>query len=275
MENVELSIDQLVAAAVCPKGQEVNSSQFIRVAKKNGRRDYLTDLQQKIMTAVISMIQAEDNSNSKQTGYALKIDDFLLLSGIFPENADAYLVNEIEKMAKKGLWLQDEQAGTLTRVQWFQSIGFSGQEIVFEPSGQLLALISSLDPGDIAYQLLKGIQYKGKHTLPVFKILWAGRSEGLIEYSIPDLMKALSLEHTRYSYGQLKLRVLEPSLQEIYERDNEIFVRFGPTFSGRRVEGVWFEVTTGKAAEELRKREPEFKFATPEDKPDKREAQLE
>jgi hypothetical protein len=89
----------------------------------------------------------------------------------------------------------------------------------------------------------------------------------VVEYSIPELMKLLALEHTRYSYGQLKLRVLEPSLQEIYDWDREIFVRFGPTFSGRRVEGVWFEVTTGKAAAALRDKEPEFRFAPPEDKP--------
>ncbi len=91
----------------------------------------------------------------------------------------------------------------------------------------------------------------------------------MVEYGIPELMKLLSLEHTRYSYGQLRLRVLEPSLQEIYDWDDEIFVRFGPTFSGRRAEGVWFEVTTGKAARELRAQEPEFKFAPPEDKPAK------
>jgi hypothetical protein len=33
------------------------------------------------------------------------------------------------------------------------------------------------------------------------------------------------------------------------------------------VEGVWFEVTTGEKAKQLREKEPDFKFALPEQKP--------
>ncbi|MGL5512476.1 MAG: hypothetical protein ACRDBM_04445, partial [Sporomusa sp.] len=77
--------------------------------------------------------------------------------------------------------------------------------------------------------------------------------------------KQLSLEHTRYSYGQLKLRVLEPSLQEIYDWDDAIFVCFRPTFSGRRVEGISFSVITGEQAKKLREKEPKFKFAPSEE----------
>ena len=130
-------------------------------------------------------------------------------------------------------------------------------------------MIRQFSPADAELQLVKGLRYKGKHTLAVFEIIWRGKNKGLTEYSIPQLMQQLSLAHTRYSYGQLKLRVLEPAIAEIYAWDEEMFVRFGPTFSGRRVEGVWFEVLTGDAARELRQEQPEFKFSLPEEKPDK------
>jgi C_GCAxxG_C_C family probable redox protein len=117
------------------------------------------------------------------------------------------------------------------------------------------------------YHLVKGLQYRGKHTLAVFELIWPRRGQGVTECSIPQLMQQLSLAHTRYSYGQLKLRVLEPAFTEIYAWDQALSVRFGPTFSGRRVQGVWFEVTTGESARELRAREPDFKVAQPEQKP--------
>jgi len=114
------------------------------------------------------------------------------------------------------------------------------------------------------YHLVKELQYKGKHTLAVFQLVWPRRGQGVTECSIPDLMQRLSLSHTRYSYGQLKLRVLEPAFSEIYAWDEALSVRFGPSFSGRRVAGVWFEVTAGDEARLLRAKEPGFKISQPE-----------
>lgn len=117
------------------------------------------------------------------------------------------------------------------------------------------------------YHLVKALQYKGKHSLALFELIWPKRGQGVTECSIPQLMQQLSLSHTRYSYGQLKLRVLEPAFAEIYAWDEALSVRFGPTFSGRRVDGVWFEVVAGDEARILRGREPDFKVAQPEQKP--------
>jgi|GEM_PF-255774 len=114
------------------------------------------------------------------------------------------------------------------------------------------------------YHLVKELQYKGKHTLALFRLVWPRRGQGVTECSIPELMQHLSLSHTRYSYGQLKLRVLEPAFTEIYDWDEALSIRFGPTFSGRRVEGVWFEVTVGEEARAMRAREPAFRVALPE-----------
>lgn len=266
-QPAELSAEKLAAAALRPGGQEVRPNQLLRAAGLTGRRDPLTELQQKILTAAIALIHACGKPDATRTAYTMKIGDFLTLCGGGSDDSYAFLTGEIEKLVKKGVWLHDEQAETLTRTQWFQSISFGGGDIVFQFAAPVLALIAATEPGDTEYQLVKGIQYKGKHTRAVFEIIWAGRSAGVVEYSIPELMKMLTLEHTRYSYGQLRLRVLEPSLQEIYDWDEEIAVRFGPTFSGRRVEGVWFEVMTGNEARELRKKEPQFRFAPPEERP--------
>jgi hypothetical protein len=265
--TAELPAEKLAAAALRPRGQAARPSQLIRLAGLTGRRDPLSELQQKILTAAIALIHAGDGTAPVQTVYKMKLGDFLALCETAGDDIGAFLAGELEKLAKKGVWLYDEKAGALTRGQWFQAISYSRQEIFFQFSERIVSLVAAIAPDDTEYQLVKGIQYKGKHTRAVFDIIWAGKDAGVVEYSIPELMKKLSLEHTRYSYGQLRLRVLEPSLQEIYDWDEEIFVRFGPTFSGRRVEGVWFEATTGKAAGELRQKEPEFKFAPPEDKP--------
>jgi hypothetical protein len=266
-QPAELSADKLAAAALRPGGQEMRPNQLLRAAGLTGRRDPLTELQQKILTAAIALIHASGVPDAARAAYAMKTGDLLTLCGVGSDDPYAFLTSETEKLVKKGVWLHDGQTGTLTRTQWFQAIGFSGGEIVFQFAAPVLALIAAISPGDTEYQLVKGIQYKGKHTRAVFEIIWAGKSAGVVEYSIPELMKLLALEHTRYSYGQLRLRVLEPSLQEIYDWDEEIAVRFGPTFSGRRVEGVWFEVMTGNEARELRRKEPQFRFAPPEERP--------
>lgn len=263
----ELTMGEIAAAAFRLQGQEARSNQLIRVAGLSGRRDPLSEFQQKILTAAIDLVHAEGGLEPERTAYGMKMGAFLSLCGADGGDIYAHLATELEKLVKKGVWLHDEKAGTLTRTPWFQAITCSEREVVFEFSRQGLRLIAAIGPDDTDRQLVRGIQYKGKHTMAVFDIIWPRRGAGVVEYSIPELMEQLGLAHTRYSYGQLKLRVLEPSLQEIYDWDDEIFVRFGPTFSGRRVEGVWFEVTTGQAARALREKEPVFRFAPPEEKP--------
>ncbi len=266
-QPAELAAEKLATAALRPGGQEARPNQLLRAAGFTGRRDPLTELQQKIVTAAIALIHGSDRPDATRTAYAMKTGDFLTLCGMGSDDPYAFVTGETDKLMKKGVWLYDEQTQALTRTQWFQAISFTGGEIVFQFAAPVLALIAATAPGDTEFQLVKGIQYKGKHTRAVFEIIWAGRAAGVVEYSLPELMKLLALEHTRYSYGQLRLRVLEPSLQEIYDWDEAMAVRFGPTFSGRRVEGVWFEVLTGHEARELRKKEPQFRFAPPEERP--------
>jgi len=263
------SVQQLMTAVFSPQEKKINRNQLIRVDGIIGYRDSLTEFQQKILTAALALVHGEASPDQARTAYAMNLNNFIHKCGISQAEGAVYLAKELEKIAQKGLWLWADKTQRLTRTPWFQAIEYTDREIVFQFTEKVRALVVTLAPEDIEYQLARGIQYKGKHTMAIFEIIWAGRAGGVIEYSIPELMQELSLEHTRYSYGQLKLRVLEPSLQEIYDWDDQIFVRFGPTFNGRRVEGVWFQVITGEKAGEMRQQEPEFKFALPEQKPDK------
>lgn len=267
--TAELELEKFVNAALRPEGLVTKPNQLIRVEGMVGRRDALTELQQKIVIAAISLIQKTGEIDPKRTTYKMAVDRFLRICDMNREDIYTYLTSEIEKIVKKSVSLYDEKNRKLTRTLWFQAIEYTDGEITFQFAEKILPIIINFAINDTEDQLVKGLQYKGKHTLAVFEIIWSWKAKGVIEYSIPQLMQQLSLEHTRYSYGQLKLRVLEPSLTEIYAWDDAIFVRFGPTFSGRKVEGVWFEVTTGEEAKELRKKEPDFKFALPEEKPNK------
>jgi plasmid replication initiation protein len=265
--TMDLAVEKFVKVILHPEGHIINPNQLIRVERMVGRRDPLTEMQQKIVTAAISLIHTAGAIDPERTVYMMEMSEFLKVCDMKRENIYTYLTNEIDKILKKGVFLYDEKNRKLTRTLWFQAIEYADGKIIFQFAEKILALIMKFTPDNAEYQLVKGLQYKGKYTLAVFDIMWTWKDKGVVEYSIPELMQQLSLEHTRYSYGQLKLRVLEPSLEEIYVWDDAIFVRFGPTFSGRRVEGVWFEVTTGEEATELRKKEPEFKFALPEQKP--------
>jgi len=255
--------------ALSPTGCAVRSNQIIRVEEMIGRRDPLTELQQKIVTTAISLINSFGDGDSRRKEYRINIDDFSGICDLSFENIHCHLTGEIEKITRKGVWLYNTNSRLLIRTQWFQSIVFNGREIMFEFTERILALIVKFANSDAVYHLVKGIQYKGRHTLSVFELIWSWKGKGVIEYTIPHLMQQLHLEHTRYSYGQLKLRVLEPSFEEIYEWDNAIHVHFSPTFSGRRVEGVRFAVTVGEEAREMRKKEPEFKVLLPGQKPAK------
>ena len=256
----EVKIARLAEAALQPKGQ-AKLSQLIRIAGVTGRRDPLSEFQQKILTAAIFRVHPALTAAQPQAAYTMKTGEFLQLCDCGGEDVFAYLAHELEKLSRKGLWLHDAAKRRLTRTLWFQSIELSETDITFQFTSGILTVIAAIPPAAVEERILKGIQYKGKHTLKVFDIIWPGRDSGVSERSIPELMRLLSLEHTRYSYGQLKLRVLEPSLREIYEWDEAVFVRFGPVVSGRRAEGIWFEVTTGEAAKALRQAEPEIRFA--------------
>lgn len=265
--TADLGVDTFAVPALCPDGYANRPNQLMRVESMVGRRDPLSEIQQRMVSTAISLIHSADSFDPQKTEYKMEIGAFLDACGFSRENIHGNLTREIEKISRKGAWLYDETGRKLIRTPWFQSIVYTDGEITFEFAEKILPLIIRLAPSDAEYHLVKGLHYKGKHTLAVFEIIWSWRGKGVIEYSIPQLMQQLSLEHTRYSYGQLKLRVLEPSFEEIYLWDDALFVHFGPTFSGRRVEGVWFEVTVGEAARELRKKTPEFKVALPEEKP--------
>lgn len=257
----DVNVAKLAEAALWPKGQ-AKLSQLIRIAGVTGRRDPLSELQQRILTAAIFLIHPSLQGENRQTAYTMKSNDFLKLCDVGQENVFEFLAHELEKLSRKGLWLHDEAKRRLIRTLWFQTIEYSETEITFQFTTGILAVIAAIPPEAIEGQMLKGMQYKGKHTRNVFEIIWPNRDSGVIERSIPELMRLLSLENTRYSYGQLKLRVLEPALREIYEWDEGIFVRFGPVVSGRRAEGIWFDVTTGEKAKALRQQEPEIRFAS-------------
>jgi len=259
--------EQFVSVALYPEGLTTNPNKSISVENVIGRRDPLTELQQKMLTAAISQLQVSKTSESIQAECRMPISDFLEVCDLDTNRLYASLVNELEKVSTKGVWLYEKNSQRLIRTQWFQSIEYTEEKITFQFTDKILRLIETMDSNDFECQLIKGIQYRGKHTLAVFDIIWSSKDNGITEYTISELMRRLSLEHTRYSYGQLRLRVLEPSLQEIYDWDKAIFVRFGPTFSGRRVEGIWFQVIIGEEARKLRAKEPEFKFALPEQKP--------
>lgn len=261
-----MKFEKLVAAALKPDELTAKPNQFICLDGITGRRDPLTELQQKMITAAISLRYKTEQVECNRTEYTMELCEFLRICDLQQEDIYFHLTNEIAKILKKGISLYDEINKKLTRTLWFQAIEYDDKAITFQFAEKMLPLLINFAPNAVEYRMAKQLQYKGKHTLAVFNIIWPWRSRGLTELSIPELMQKLSLENTRYSYGQLKLRVLEPSLEEIYSWDDAIFVRFGPAFSGRRVEGVWFEVVTGDEARELRKKEPEFKFSLPEEK---------
>lgn len=243
-------------------------NQLIQAETLTVRRDPLTELQQRIITSAIAYLHGSGNANPAAI-LAMDVSRFMQVCDLSINKSQlyGYLADELEKLLKKGLWLYDKAKGTLTRTAWFQSAEYSDHEIIFQFSDKILPLIFKLVPDTTMEGFIKGLQYKGKHTLAVFNIIWFWQGKGLVEYTLTELMQQLFLEHTRYSYGQLRLRVLEPAFEEIYAWDDSIFVRFGPTFSGRRVEGVWFEVTVGEEARALRRLEPEFKLASPDQKP--------
>ncbi|QEM67459.1 replication initiation protein [Geobacter sp. FeAm09] len=259
--------DRFMACFLHPEGAAAKPNRVIAVEGVTGHPDPLTEVQQKIITAAISLMHATGDADPRQTSYAMEIGSFMEACAADREAPYASAADEIEKILKKGVWLVDKSRKSLTRTAWFQSIEYAGGKIVFQFADKILPLVLRFVPGAADGNLVKGIQYKGRHTLAVFNVIWPWRGKGVTEYSISHLMQQLALEHTRYSYGQLKLRVLEPSFEEIYAWDDAIFIRFGPTFSGRRVESVWFEVTAGDEARQLREKEPAFKMALPEERP--------
>ena len=255
---VSPEFERLLAAFHGLEGVAVKPNQGIRIEGLSGRLDPLSETQQKMLTAAIALVSGVTDRH--RTRYAMELDQLVQLCSFGRDNPYESLLNETAKLLKKGAWIVDVSNRSVVRTVWFQSIEFNAGKVVFQFAEKALPLIFRCVSGSPDCDLVKGIQYKGKHTLAVFAMIWPCRGKGVIEYSMPRLMQQLSLEHTRYSYGQLKLRILEPAFKEIYSRDDAVFVRFSPLFSGRKVEGVRFEVTVGEEARALRRLEPEFRI---------------
>ncbi|MBP2637900.1 MAG: Initiator Replication protein [Firmicutes bacterium] len=267
-ENINLDFTGLVSELLYPAGQEAKANKIIKVGNIIGRLDPLTEFQQKIIVGVISLVhkRIDGTPPASNETYVMELNEILKSCDVEQAELSSYLINEIEKLVKKGIWLYEEATQKLTRTHWFQSIEISNRKVVFQFAEKIVPIVTEFTLLDTELQIVKGLRYKGKHTGTVFEMIWKWRNQGIIEYSIPEIMKQLSLEHTRYSYGQLRLRVIEPSIEEIYAWDDSVFIRFGPTFAGRRVEGVWFEVKAGEEARRVRQQYPDFKFSSPEDK---------
>jgi len=229
------------------------SNTIVRVEYPVLGRDPLTNIQQKIIMAAISLILKNEKGDHKQTAYSVSVQEFIELCGIDRKSIYNDIKEELSTVRGKGIQVKkiekDHKTGELYEVDddvnWFQKISYIKRkgQITFKFTEDILDYLTN---GHYTWYYLKtAARLKGKYTPVLYEILRSWRKQGKVTYSLSHLKKLLGMQADEYhEYGQLNLRVLKPAITEINEKDNDITVSFKPNKDGKKVIGVTFNIKT-------------------------------
>lgn len=124
----------------------------------------------------------------------------------------------------------------LTGTTYHHGEGWVEIRFSFEVAPHLLGLRSKF----VSYQLKQASALRSVYAWRLFECLQSWRSTGRWVVDIDDFNHAMEVpESCKKNFGQLRLRVLEPSLKELREKDN-MEIQLDLVKAGRKVTGLCF-----------------------------------
>ncbi|QWI25647.1 RepB family plasmid replication initiator protein (plasmid) [Bacillus mycoides] len=212
----------------------------------------LTATEQKIILALASKIKVNDGELKT---YSLSIMEFCNLLGIKGNNQYTRLRQTTLGLMRKAFQIRIDEK-EVVQVSWLSYVKYREQEGVvdmqFAPF--LKEYLIELKKSFTSYTLSNVVRLKHAYSIRLYELLKQYEKIGERTFQFEDLLEKLGLAGTSYkTYGNLKLRVLNPAKEEL-NSETDIQMDFIEIKQGRKVVGVRFLIhkNTESSSEEIK-----------------------
>lgn len=200
----------------------------------------LTSLEQKLVIAIISTINPEDNDFKKIKMKISELAEFLELTRTDKEVA---LKQATKDLLTRVLVLNDFEGDKLLQTHWVQSaLYYEGAGYVeFELDINLKPYLLKLKQAFTSIRAKNLIKFKGVYSIRIYELCFQYLKIGKREFEIEKLKSILGLEKKEYvKLSNFKNRIIEPALKEINLK-SPLNIEVDYLKTGRKVTGIVFK----------------------------------
>ena len=134
--------------------------------------------------------------------------------------------------------------GKRVSVHWVIRIEYSEAEISFYFPDEVLYMLSIFNKDNpyTKFSIETALSLRGAHALHFYQLLKQHELIGYREFSIEDFRKTFELQNKYKLFNNLRVRVIEPSIDEINQK-TDLKITYTPVNKGRKIIGLRFSIT--------------------------------
>lgn len=244
--------------------EQVNNHNFYYVAEHNDlikkARHDLSARQLKIMDFVISKIKPSDSTFNTVHTSMYEITNILQLTRSGKNYSD--IVNNINEMRKKDVFIYNEKEKRMTITGWFSDFDvWENGQIELRINQQFAPYLIQLKENYTQYLLRDTIQLDSKYSILLYKLMReADKDYGkkiAILSGTPDEFKEWLGAPKSYTFNSLKTQILQKAINEINLKIEDMNLKMFTARRGRKVVQVDIHNKFNQKNEDDNKLEPE------------------
>ena len=222
--------------------EDLDDSKFYYVVEHNDlitkARHDLTARQLKIMDFVISKIKPSDNAFTIVHTSMYEITNILGLTRSGKNYSD--VINNINEMRKKDVFIYSEKDKKMTITGWFSDIDvWENGQIELRINKNFAPYLLSLKENYTQYLLLDTIQLNSKYSILLYKLMREadkdyGRKKTVLS-GTPDEFKEWLGAPESYAFKDLNKNVLQKAITEINLKINDMDLEMLTAKRGRKI----------------------------------------
>ena len=219
--------------------QPVKNGLVTRSNKLIEARYKLSLVEQKVIYAIISMIQPNDEVFFT---YRIKIADLAKICGFNSKTVYKQLEEVTRTLRSRGLTIRREnsvlQTGWISSAEYFESEGI----VEFCLDWKLEPYLLQLKGEFTKMQMAELMSFKSQYTGRIYELVYQYKSIGQRRMTIEEIREYLSLEDTEYVlFGNLKAKVIEPAIKEI-NANTSLSLSYKTEKTGRKITELIFHI---------------------------------
>jgi len=223
--------------------KEINEENLITKSNKLIEASYnLTEVEQKIIMTLISLVQPSDKDFQS---YTFSIKDFIKLIGGNSNTRYKELEDITRSLLSKTYEVRFEDR--LSQVQWLSQADYNYKQgtIQLTLHSFFRPYLLQLKREFTSYQLKNVSKLKGQYSIRIYELL--KQYERLKErtFDLDDLRQKLAVTDKYPAYGNFKQRVLVPAQKQINKK-SDISIEFKEIKVGRAVKRIKFIIESNK-----------------------------
>jgi len=211
------------------------------------QKEPLTAREQKIVLTMVSMIQPEDHDFKD---YEISISDFTEMLGLAGREKYTEIKEITKTLVGKVIEIPRKNGGWLL-THWVSSAEYVDGEGVIKLSfsPKLKPYLLQLKRAYTSYRLSNILSIKSAYAIRLYELMKKWQHVGTWEIPVESLREKLGAITKTYSlYGNLKNRVIVPSVKEVNEK-TDVHVEFKEIRKGRKVVKIEFKIKHCKEKE--------------------------